>query len=315
MKPHNLLVIMSDEHDARHMGASGSSIVRTPHLDRLAARSRHFVNAYTPSPICVPARAAFATGRHIHEIGYWDNALPYDGRISSWGHVLQRAGRRVEAIGKLHYSGVEASTGFDRQHNPMHVANGQGMVWGSVRDPLPELPFTHLRMLGDVIGAGRSSYTRYDRDITARAVNWLDAAAEQRQSEPWVLYVGFVAPHFPLIAPEEFCRLYPLDKIPPIKARPEGKVSRHPWVEAYDAHYPHDQSFVDTEERTRAVATYFALCSFLDHNIGQILAALDRNFLSETTRVVYASDHGDNLGARGLWGKSTLYQDRRMSRC
>ncbi len=308
MRPQHLIVIMSDEHDARHIGAYGSKIVQTPNLDRLAARSRRFVSAYTPSPICVPARAAFATGDYVHRIGYWDNAIAYDGRIPSWGNALQQAGRRVESIGKLHYRNAELPTGFDRQHSPMHVSGGHGMVWGSVRDPLPKLPFGN-RMLGDVIGPGESSYTRYDRDIAGRAVAWLKDAAQTRAGEPWTLYVGFVAPHFPLIAPQEFYDLYPLDKIPPIKLRPDQGYRRHPWSEAYDAHWPHDDAFVNEEERVRAVATYFALCSFLDSNIGQVLDAVEQSGLGASTRIVYASDHGDNLGARGLWGKSTLYQE------
>src|SRR6185503_18919039 len=83
MKPANLLVIMSDEHDPRWMGCSGSALMHTPNLDRLAARGLRFTDAYTTCPICVPARAAFAVGKYIHEIGYWDNADPYDGAIPS----------------------------------------------------------------------------------------------------------------------------------------------------------------------------------------------------------------------------------------
>jgi choline-sulfatase len=308
MTAKNLIVIMSDEHDARHMGASGSRLMRTPNLDRLAERSLRFSSNYTPSPICVPARAAFATGDYVHRIGYWDNALPYDGRIPSWGSILQQAGVRVESIGKLHYRNADLPTGFDRQHQPMHVANGHGMIWGSVRDPLPQLPFTN-RMLGEVIGPGESNYTRYDRTIADRTVAWLEEAAARNDGKPWTLFVGFVAPHFPLIAPQEFFDLYPLHAIPPIKLRPTAGYQRHPWIEALDAHWPHDESFVNEEERIRAVATYFALCSFLDFNVGRILDTLERSGLGETTRVIYTSDHGDNLGARGLWGKSTLYHE------
>jgi len=73
----NLLVIMSDEHQARAMGCAAHPFVQTPHLDKLAARGMRFTNAYTPSPICVPARASFATGRHVHKNRLWDNAMPY----------------------------------------------------------------------------------------------------------------------------------------------------------------------------------------------------------------------------------------------
>ena len=125
----NLLILMSDEHQARAMGCAGHPFVQTPHLDALAARGLRFTDAYTPSPICVPARAAFATGRHVHDIRLWDNAMPYTGAPRGWGHALQGAGVPVESIGKLHYRAVEDGAGFDRQHIPMHVVDGVGMVW------------------------------------------------------------------------------------------------------------------------------------------------------------------------------------------
>lgn len=81
---HNTLIVLTDEQDAQVMGCAGHPFVKTPHMDALAARGTRFTNAYTPSPICVPARAALATGRWVHQIGYWDNAMGYDGRITGW---------------------------------------------------------------------------------------------------------------------------------------------------------------------------------------------------------------------------------------
>src|SRR5256885_13843981 len=78
LAPKNLLVIMSDEHNRRVLGAAGHPLVHTPHLDRLSARGTRFGAAYCTSPICVPSRAGFATGKYQHQNGYWDNADPYD---------------------------------------------------------------------------------------------------------------------------------------------------------------------------------------------------------------------------------------------
>ena len=103
MKRQNLLVIMSDEHNPKMLSCAGHPLAKTPHLDRLAAQGARFDTAYTSCPICVPARASFATGRYVHETGYWDNSIAYEGKIESWGHHLQSAGVRVESIGKLHY--------------------------------------------------------------------------------------------------------------------------------------------------------------------------------------------------------------------
>lgn len=308
MPRRNVVVIMSDEHDPRVMGCSGHPFVHTPQLDALAARGVRFANAYTPSPICVPARAAFATGRRVHQLRHWDNAMPYAGTPQGWGHVLQRHGVRVESIGKLHYRHEEDQVGFDREHIPMHVVGGYGMVWASIRDPYITQAPGGKRMLGERIGAGESPYTSYDRSVTQRAVQWLQEAAS-RPHQPFLLYVGLVAPHFPLVAPEEFFKLYPPERMPPVKLHPSTGYQRHPWVQAYAEFMPNEELFRSPEERLQAFSAYFGLVSFLDDNVGRIVRALDEAGLAEDTTIVYTSDHGDNLGARGVWGKSTLYQE------
>ncbi len=308
-KARNVVVIMSDEHDPRMMGCSSHPFVKTPHLDALAARGVRFANAYTPSPICVPARAAFATGMRVNKLRLWDNAMPYTGEQRGWGHVLQDHGVRVESIGKLHYRNEEDPAGFDAEHLPMHVVGGHGMVWASIRAPYRPRP-GGPRMLGERIGPGESSYTQYDRAVTQRAVQWLQDAAQQREGEQgFVLYIGLVAPHFPLVVPEEFYRLYPTDRLPEPKLTPASGYERHPWVQEYCDFMGSDEKFVDADERLRAFAAYYGLCSWLDHNVGQIVGAIEANGLGESTQIVYTSDHGDNLGARGVWGKSTLYEE------
>lgn len=304
----NVLFLFSDEHDPRHMGISGSPLAQTPHLDALARRGTRFVNAYTPSPICVPARASLATGAAVHETGFWDNALAYDGRIEGWGHVVQRAGHRVESIGKLHFLNADAPTGFSRQTLPMHVWEGIGMVWGSVRDPLPE-GRTMGRMLKE-IGPGWSNYNQYDTDVAAGACRWLADRAADPDEAPWMLMVGLVAPHFPLVAPQDLFDLYPLDRLEPSKLLPAEGFPHHPWIARMEA-FMRPEAVFDGEPELRrlAIAGYLALCSFVDRRIGEILAALEDSGLAGDTLVIYSSDHGDNMGARGLWGKSNLYRE------
>src|SRR6266851_9515066 len=101
MTPRNLLFIMSDEHSRRVLGCYGHPMIKTPNLDRLAARGVRFTDAYCNSSICVPSRASLATGRHVHRIRFWDNAIPYDGSVPSWHHRLRDSGHEVTAIGKL----------------------------------------------------------------------------------------------------------------------------------------------------------------------------------------------------------------------
>lgn len=296
----NLLLLLSDEHNPAYLGCAGHPLARTPGLDALAARGTRWRAAYTPSPICVPARASLATGRWVHQLGCWDNAMAYDGRVRGWGHALQEAGIRVEAIGKLHYRNAGDPTGFDRQIEPMHILDGIGQVWGSVRDPLPA-DRRAPPMLAER-GAGESSYNRYDRRIAGAACDWLAQAAGAR--EPWCLFVGFVAPHFPLVVPQAYLDPIPPERIP----MPKRGSSRHPWIEAMDRYMQVERDWRDSDRR-EAVRLYLGLCSFLDEQVGRVLGALEASGQAARTLVIYSSDHGDNVGARGLWGKSTLYQE------
>jgi len=306
MKKNNLLVIMSDEHQSRAMGCAGHEFVKTPNLDKLASKGTRFTNAYTPSPICVPARAAFATGRYAHQNRLWDNAMPYVGDIPGWGHALQKSGISVESIGKLHYRDKNDPVGFDAEHIPMMVADGVGMVWASIRQEDKRIDIGK-RMLGEKIGPGQSKYTEYDAAVTECAVDWLKD--KSTNSGPWCLFIGLVAPHFPLVVPEQFYNLYPLESLPEVKLHPSSGHVRHPWVEKQNAFMDSESKFVNAEERLAAMASYYGLCSWLDHNVGEILGALDAADLTDNTSVIYTSDHGDNVGARGLWGKSNMYEE------
>ena len=97
------------------LGVSGHEFVKTPNLDKLAKDGSIFENAYCNSPICVPSRAILATGRYNAEIGYWDNADPYDGKIISWGHRVVDANCDAVSIGKLHFVDDQAPTGFSEK--------------------------------------------------------------------------------------------------------------------------------------------------------------------------------------------------------
>ena len=306
MDAKNLIIFMSDGHDPRYLGSAGHQLAHTPALDRLAARGTRFANAYTPCPICVPARASFATGRHVHQSGCWDNAHAYDGKVPGWAQHVQRAGHPIEAIGKMHYRRAEDPLGFDRQHEPMHIVDGVGMVWGALRDPFPALdpPFRLIKN----VGAGVSNYNLYDRRIANRTAEWLVARAK-RHDGPWVLYVGFVAPHPPFVVPSDYLDRYPLDRVPLPKAHDMPAESLHPWIRAQREFIGQDRFFRDDDERRLAFASYLGLLSFVDAQIGLVLDALRELDLEAETRVLYTSDHGDSPGARGIWGKFNFYEE------
>lgn len=302
----NLLIVMVDEMAAKAVGAYGNTLVKTPNIDRLAARGVRFTNCYATSPICMPARAAFATGLYPHQTGYWDNVFAYDGRVRGWGHRLQETGHRFTTIGKLHYEGEEYPTGIDEQILPMHVFGG-GDIFGLERENPPKRPQSGT--LAAEVAAGDSGYTRYDKEITRLTREWFETRTQDQGDKPWVVFTSFIAPHFPLTVPQEYIDLYDGVDIPlphkPLET--EGRLGE--WWALFRGGYNFDDYFKDDDERRRALRHYYALCSFADDNVGKVIAALDASGCAEDTAILFLSDHGDNMGARGLWGKSTMYEE------
>ncbi len=308
MKPANLLIIMSDEHTRSVTGCYGHDIVKTPNLDKLAAGGARYDSAYTTCPVCVPARASFATGKYVHQTEHWDNATAFDGSIPSWHSLLRGRGHHTASIGKLHFRSSEDDNGFSDEQIGMHIIDGKGDLMGLIRDEqMPKRGGSYK--MARMAGAGESVYTTYDREIAARAQVWLREEAPKHTDKPWVLFVSFVCPHFPLTAPPEMFYHYYDQDLPLPKLYEERHKKLHPYLEDYRGAFAYDEHFHSNEEVKRAQAGYLGLCTFMDFNVGNVLSALDDSGQAGNTRILYTSDHGDNNGARGLWGKSTMFEE------
>ncbi len=292
-KAKNLLIIMSDEHRRDAMGCMGHPIVQTPNLDRLATRGTVFENAYTPSPMCVPTRAAVACGDYVHRIRHWDSATPYDGQRPSWMRRVRDAGQDVVSIGKLHFRSSDDDNGFRKEILPMHVVGGVGWAIGLLRENPPTYDAA-AELAGDV-GAGPSTYTDYDLAITEAAENWLNQVDDQ----PWTAFVSLVSPHYPLTTPKEYLDLYdPADMDMPIGYDAKGGPD-HAEVAHVAGFFDYDRYF-DEQRMREAKAAYYGLITFMDDCVGRVLAALEAN------TVIHESDQPVILcwpGPRGLGGQ------------
>lgn len=293
----NILILMSDEHRRDAMGCMGHPIVKTPHLDALAERGAVFENAYTPSPMCVPTRAAVATGLPVHRTGYWDSATPYDGRMRSWMHHLRDHGVETVSIGKLHFRSGDDDNGFEREILPMHVMGGVGWAVGLLRKDPPA--YDAAAELAADVGVGESTYTNYDLAIAEAAETWL----AQPKDRPWAAFVSFVSPHYPLTAPQAFYDLYDPDRMDdPIGIMPDhAELARVAEFFDYSRHF-------DARKMREARAAYYGLTSFMDDCMGRVLAALQASGQAEETLVLYVSDHGEMLGDHGFWTKQVMYE-------
>jgi len=304
MKPANFLFIISDQHNKHALGCYGHPVVQTPNLDRLAARGTRFENAYTNCPICVPVRASLATGRYVHQVRYWDNGHPYDGQVDSWHHRLREQGYHVDSIGKLHFSGPQNDHGFTNEVDPLHVVESVGDILGCIRDD--RAPTRKKR--GGILeaGPGESTYLEYDVRNGDNGVSWL--GEHQNDEKPWALFLSFVCPHPPYICPQKFFDQY-IDQ--DLAFQPQWRESdwpQHPALDYMRKFFDFDPQFSEAEIK-QMIAAYLGACSHLDEQIGRVLDQIDALGLTDTTRVIYTSDHGEHQGARGVWGKFSMYEE------
>ena len=306
MSGKNVIVFMSDEHTCSVMGAYGNDLVYTPTLDKLAHNGVRFDNAYTPSPICISARASFATGTQVFEHRCWSSAEPYYGQYASWMHRLRDRGHEVVSIGKLHYRSARDDIGFTESLLPMYLANG-GVGWPKalVRKPMADFP--EAAEIVATLGPGETDYTQYDRDITVAAIDWLEQRS-LNNSRPWVLFVSFICPHFPLSAPQRFYELYRNTELPTPYDRDPVTRLRHPVIDQMREFWNYADYF-DPKTEIEGLRNYYGLCSFVDDNIAQVLEALGRSGQRDRTQIIYTSDHGDMIGNHGIWGKCYMYED------
>ncbi len=302
----NLLFIFSDQHAQHVTGCYGDPVVRTPALDKLAARGVRATNAYCASPICVPSRMSMLTACYPHRQDVWTNDDILTSDRPTWLHALGAAGYRPKLIGRLHAMGPDQLHGYAERLIGDHSPNWAGVarhdmgVLNKTNDPNPESI--------ELSGAGQSAYAVKDHDVTDATLAELDrlAAVDPADREPFCLTVGLMLPHAPYVGSAERVDYY-LNRLPPPRLEPDRTEMLHPWVRWWREN--RGLNSVNPDDAARARAAYWALVEEMDEMIGRILDRLEENGLSENTLIVYASDHGDHVGERGLWWKHTFYDE------
>jgi len=301
----NILVIMSDQHHAGVMGCAGDAVADTPALDRLAVGGVRFTNTYCPFPLCGPSRMAFMTCRHPYDIESWTNETQLSSDLPTFAHGLLAAGYETVLSGRMHFVGQDQRHGFTRRllgdvPESAYIAAG----W-KLRRVLGELVDTPGMALAGVVksGPGRTGYHAYDETVTRVTVDWLRERGRQAAA-PFLLTVGYAAPHCPFVAPPEDFACF-ASRVTAADL-PAFAPEQHPVITEQRRKWGVDP-LPPVEAMWRARAAYYGLCRFLDRQVGQVLKALEEAGLVENTLVVYTSDHGEMLGEHGVWWKSCFY--------
>jgi choline-sulfatase len=293
----NILIFLPDEQSVHALGCYGNRTVHSPNVDALAAQGVTLDAAYCNYPLCVPSRLSLLSGKHPHRIDAWDNRSVLDPAARTFARHLGDAGYVTCLIGKMHFAGEEQRYGFDLR------PYGDLLGWSHQPDP-PETARDLSR-----IAAGPSAIPidqTQEEIVNREAIAFLRRHGEQGGDRPFLLVLGYNRPHFPLRPPRRWWdRYWPQGfDLPSV---PEGHVDQlHPWVQAI-RHRSDGEGFTG-EQTARARAGYYGCVSYVDEKVGEILRELDDLALTQTTLVVFTSDHGEMMGAHDMWGKRTFYE-------
>lgn len=318
----NVLLITADQLRWDALGCMGNEVIRTPNLDALAARGVQFHNAFTPNPICVPARASIMTGNYPQVCtGTKNNA----GRIREGQplltEVLKAVGYRTYALGKLHFVPY-AGPGEPRLvHGFEHVELTESGRILAQFDPRGEQEgledyFDYLKRVGYAgytrahgIGNNDVHPSRSPLPPEHTVDYWIADCAlrqlERHQAEspegPFFMWISSPKPHSPYDPPDPYDRLYDPREVPP-PFGDESLLERiNPYIEV--SRVRHAQQTLSPQARQVIKAYYYGCITWLDAMIGRVLDRLARDGVLERTLVLFTADHGDLMGDFGTWFK------------
>ncbi len=339
----NILLITSDQLIPDMMGAYGNKVVKTPNLDKLARSGVLFNAAYTPNPICAPARACMMTGRYSTNIGVWDNAAPLGSDIPTICHYLESLNYESVLSGKMHFVGPDQLHGYDKRLIPNiyptdfqwtknrfeKEPRSHGLAYqgenirivpegidlekksGKLQFIRPSYDFEERKAVGSGFNE-ESNNSRFDKWAHFKAIDYLNEKRERIKNgdkEPFFLTLSYNYPHEPFFPPAELYELYknaPVD-LPVVRNETSEIYSiMDQWLNTH--HGLNGLDMLEPESVYKVRRAYYALVHYVDLMIGEIIEALDENGFNENTIIIFTSDHGDMLLKRGMVQKRVFYE-------
>jgi arylsulfatase A-like enzyme len=314
----NVLFLIADDLNC-DLACYGHPQVKSPHIDALAERGVRFERAYCQFPLCSPSRSSFLTGRRPDETKIHTNAgagrtpSAYTGTphfrefipdTVTLPQLFRQNGYYVARVGKLYHYGVPGQIGTSGLDDPPsweHFVNPYG------RDKVEEaqiFTFTPGSYGGTLswLAAEGGDAEQTDGIGATEAIKLLEA----HKAGPFFLAVGFYRPHTPYVAPRKYFDLYPQDAIPLPELSADDR-SRTP-----DAAYlssKKEQETMTDDQRREAIQAYHASITFMDAQVGRVVAALEKLGLADNTVIVMTSDHGYHMYQHGLWQKMSLWEN------
>ncbi len=306
-----LTMIMTDQHRWDAVGCMGNPAIQTPNIDSLAHGGTLFANACTTTPLCVPARMSFITGRRLSQTRWIKNAMPQGGapELPTVMTMLRQQGYWTQGIGKMHF--------FGRHFGFCDLVSQEECVDHWIDDDY----IRYLRREGvrtrfplgirDLL-ASQSENTGIPLEdsptswVADRACVFLEEHKRYRAETPFFLWASWIAPHPPFAACEPYDSLYsPANmELPFNTERPLSTLPSHLWKQRARL----DNAHRDPDRIQRMRSLYYGQVTHADDAIGRVLARLEELGLAENTVVLFFSDHGDMLGDHGLSRKGGPYE-------
>jgi choline-sulfatase len=304
-RPNILFIAIDDQND--WIGClGGHPQVKTPNIDRLAARGALFLNAHCQAPLCNPSRTSLMTSRRpsttgVYGLAPWFRDVEELRDIVSLPQCLSRAGYRTYSTGKVYHGGY----GRKKNDNEFDVLGPPASVGARPKQKLVNTPQPHPLVDWGVFP--HKDEDKGDYKVASWAVEQLDA----KPQEPFFLSAGFFLPHVPCYATQQWFDLYPADddklKLPPVRLDDRDDTPRFSWYLHWKLPEPRLKFLKEADQWHNLVRSYMACTSFVDAQVGRLLEALQRNGYADNTIIVLWSDHGWHLGEKLITGKNTLW--------
>ena len=322
-RPNVLFIAVDDLKPA--LGCYGDQTVKSPNIDRLAARGVRFDRAYCNQAVCAPSRNALLTGLRPQSVGIYDlgtNFRKATPDAVTFAQHFRNAGYRTQALGKIFHVGHgnhEDSASWSVPHfqakTVAYALPASRAKEGLTREEalFSNAPGGAARLpRGAATEAADVADSAYPDGVLADEAIRRLRAARDKPEEPWLIAVGFLKPHLPFCAPKKYWDLYdpaafevPSDQTPPAGA---PKFAPTNWGELRQySDIPANGPLTGAQAR-RLIHGYYAAISYMDAQCGRVLNALDELGLAENTIIVFWGDHGWHLGDHGQWCKHTNYE-------
>ena len=303
----NIVLIMADQLAPQFTGAYGHPVVKTPHMDKLAARGMRFDAAYCNSPLCAPSRFSFMSGQLVTRIAAYDNASEFTSSVPTFAHYLRGAGYRTCLSGKMHFVGPDQLHGFDERITTDVYPSD--FAWTPDWEQADERIDKWYHNMDSVREAGVAATTfqiEYDEEVAFFARRKLMQYASEGTA-PFALVASFIHPHDPYVARPEWWDLYRPDDIDMPAIGKDGVP-----VDAFSTRLMDgieaSTVAVSEDEIRNARHAYYANTSYFDSKIGALVRTIEETGQLDNTIFIITADHGDMLCERGLWYKMNFFE-------